>query len=87
LPIALPALASVVGTERLLLGTDYCFAAQPRVMKLVRDLDSDGGWLDLFRRNAEALAGIRQCPLLLAADLAGVDDQPRAPRRPLARGA
>jgi predicted TIM-barrel fold metal-dependent hydrolase len=55
LPIALPALASVVGTERLLLGTDYCFAAQPRVVQLVSDLDSDGEWLNLFRRNAKAL--------------------------------
>ncbi|MTD53044.1 amidohydrolase family protein [Amycolatopsis pithecellobii] len=55
LPTALPTLTSVVGTGRLLLGTDYCFARQPSVRKVMRELDSGEGWLDLFRRNAKAL--------------------------------
>lgn len=55
LPFGLPTLASVVGTDRLVLGTDYCFARPPSVRKTMDDLHADGGWLDLFRRNAKTL--------------------------------
>lgn len=42
LPTALPTLASVVGTDRLVLGTDYCFAPSLRVTQMMRDLSSHG---------------------------------------------
>jgi len=55
LPIALPTLRSVVGTDHLLFGTDFCFARQPSIEKAMAALEEDGGWFDLFRSNGETL--------------------------------
>lgn len=56
LPSGLPTLASIVGTERLVLGTDFCFARQPSVRAMMAELAADGRWFHLFRNNAKSLA-------------------------------
>lgn len=60
LPFGLPALARVVGRERLLFGTDYCFTRPPAVARHVAALAGDpaeGRWLDLMAENAGRLFG------------------------------
>jgi len=57
LPVALPALASVVGNDRVVFGTDFCFARQASVRKMIQDLeaDADSRWFELFRENTPSL--------------------------------
>ncbi|MEV5409741.1 amidohydrolase family protein [Thermopolyspora sp. NPDC052614] len=60
LPFGLPALARVVGHERLLYGSDYCFTPPPAVLRQVRGLaddNSDPRWLELMAANAGRLFG------------------------------
>ncbi|GAA5040601.1 putative TIM-barrel fold metal-dependent hydrolase [Thermocatellispora tengchongensis] len=58
LPFGLPALARVVGRERLLYGSDYCFTRPPAVLRHVAGLAGDGPrWLELMAANAGRLLG------------------------------
>jgi 6-methylsalicylate decarboxylase len=60
-PTALPTLASVVGTERLLFGSDYCFTRPHMVAQMIQTIgeadmpSAEASWLDLFARNAKEL--------------------------------
>lgn len=61
MPTALSTLASVVGTDRLLFGTDHCFTRPAQVLAGIGEIEkagacpAGGSWLDLFRRNTKAL--------------------------------
>ena len=58
LPTALPTLASVVGSGRLLYGSDYCFtspSAVARQVKSLRAVGDRGRWLPLMANNASQL--------------------------------
>lgn len=61
-PLQLPALAAVVGTERLLYGSDFCFTPPAAVAAQLASLDAapapEGAvsWRDLLARNAGRLA-------------------------------
>jgi 6-methylsalicylate decarboxylase len=58
-----PAAARLVGEDRLVYGSDYCWTPAPSVAQLARDLDaaappiSAPDWRTLLRRNADRLLG------------------------------
>lgn len=60
-PTALPVLASVVGNDHLVFGSDYCFTRPHLVaghMQTISEnapLPDDSSWLDLFERNGSEL--------------------------------
>ncbi|WP_113702937.1 amidohydrolase family protein [Nonomuraea lactucae] len=60
LPFGLPALARVVGHERLLYGSDYCFTRPSEVARQMAALagdPSEPSWLDLMAAHAGRLLG------------------------------
>jgi len=64
MPHSAPLLASTLGTEHMLYGSDYCFAPPPVVAQQIASMDSFwnhelyGSWRQLTRANAEGLLGI-----------------------------
>ena len=55
-PTQVPALASVVGTGRLLYGSDFCFTPPEAVGRQLASIDAAGPeWRDLTTRNADRL--------------------------------
>lgn len=61
MPTALNTLASIVGTDRLVFGSDYCFTPPGPVAAGIRAIDNAGvsptgqRWLDLFESNTATL--------------------------------
>ncbi|HEX6341038.1 amidohydrolase family protein [Umezawaea sp.] len=58
-PAQVPALASVVGTGKLLYGSDFCFTPPEAVARQLASIDGAPGadWRELTTRNAERLLG------------------------------